>query len=162
MFSWNLKGTLRIVEKPLVMGILNITPDSFYAGSRLLNEAAWMGKAEKMIAEGADILDIGGQSTRPGSERISAGEELNRVIPVLEQLHLRFPETILSIDTYQSDVAREAVAAGANMVNDISGGEMDPDMIEVVGSLHVPYICMHMLGKPEDMQRAPAYTDVVG
>ena len=121
-----------------------------------------MAKAEKMIAEGADILDIGGQSTRPGSKRISAGEELNRVIPILEQLHLRFPETILSIDTYQSDVAREAVAAGAAMVNDISGGEMDLNMIPLVGSLQVPYICMHMQGRPEDMQRAPAYTDVVG
>ena len=120
-----------------------------------------MERAEKMIAEGADILDIGGQSTRPGSERISAGEELNRVIPVLEQIHLRFPETIISIDTYQSVVAKEAVAAGASMVNDISGGEMDPDMIPVVGSLRVPYICMHMQGKPEDMQRAPVYTDVV-
>jgi len=162
MFSWNLKGTVRIIEKPLVMGILNITPDSFYAGSRLQQEAAWMERAEKMIAEGADILDIGGQSTRPGSERISAGEELTRVIPVLEQLHIRFPETILSIDTYHSEVARTAVAAGAHMVNDISGGEMDPNMIPLVGSLHVPFICMHMQGKPEDMQRAPAYTDVVG
>ena len=161
MFSWNLKGSLRIIGKPLVMGILNITPDSFYAGNRLLGEAAWMGKAENMIAEGADILDIGGQSTRPGSERISAGEELMRVVPVLEQLHFRFPETILSIDTYHSEVARKAVAAGATMVNDISGGEMDPDMIPVVGSLQVPYICMHMQGKPEDMQRAPVYDDVV-
>ena len=161
MFSWNLKGSLRIIGKPLVMGILNITPDSFYAGSRLLEEAAWMAKAEKMITEGADILDIGGQSTRPGSERISAGEELMRVIPVLEQLHLRFPETILSIDTYHSDVAREAVTAGATMVNDISGGEMDPEMIPVVSSLRVPYICMHMQGRPENMQKAPAYTDLV-
>jgi dihydropteroate synthase len=162
MFSWNLKGTVRIIEKPLVMGILNITPDSFYAGSRLRQEADWMERAEKMIAEGADILDIGGQSTRPGSERISTGEELTRVIPVLEQLHKRFPETILSIDTYQSEVARTAVAAGATMVNDISGGEMDTDMIPAVGALHVPYVCMHMQGKPEDMQRSPAYTDVVG
>jgi dihydropteroate synthase len=162
MFSWNLKGSLRIIEKPLVMGILNITPDSFYAGSRLLIDAAWMEKAEKMIAEGADILDIGGQSTRPGSERISADEELARVIPVLEKIHLRFPETIMSIDTYQSVVAKEAVAAGARMVNDISGGEMDPDMIPMVGALQVPYICMHMQGNPEHMQRAPVYTDVVG
>jgi dihydropteroate synthase len=162
MFSWNLKGTLRIIEKPMVMGILNITPDSFYAGSRLPDETAWMEKARKMIAEGADILDIGGQSTRPGSERISADEELNRVMPVLEQIHTRFPETIISIDTYQSAVAKEAVSAGASMVNDISGGEMDPDMIPVVGSLRVPYICMHMQGKPEDMQKSPVYTDVVG
>jgi dihydropteroate synthase len=120
-----------------------------------------MERAGQMIAEGADILDIGGQSTRPGSERISVSEELRRIIPVLEQLHLRFPGTILSVDTYQSQVAREAVAAGATMVNDISGGEMDPEMIPVVGSLGVPYVCMHMQGRPETMQKSPSYEDVV-
>ena len=161
MFSWNLKGTLRIVENPLVMGILNITPDSFYAGNRLLTEKSWLNAAEKMVSEGADILDIGGQSTRPGSDRIGIEEELRRVLPVIEELNRRFPETILSVDTYQSRVAFEAVAAGASMVNDISGGEMDPNMLKVVGGLSVPYICMHMQGRPETMQKSPSYEDVV-
>lgn len=161
MFSWNLKGTLRIVENPLVMGILNITPDSFYAGNRLLTEKSWLNAAEKMVSEGADILDIGGQSTRPGSDRIGIEEELRRVLPVIEELNRHFPDTILSIDTYQSRVALEAVAAGASMVNDISAGEMDPNMLKVVGGLSVPYICMHMQGRPETMQQSPAYDDVV-
>jgi dihydropteroate synthase len=161
MFSWNLKGTLRIVENPLVMGILNITPDSFYAGSRLMPQNNWLSAAEKMVADGADILDIGGQSTRPGSERVSVDEELKRIIPVIEKLHQVFPEMILSVDTYQSEVARLAVEAGASMVNDISGGNMDPNMLQVVGGLSVPYVCMHMQGRPETMQQSPAYDDVV-
>ena len=161
MFSWNLKGTLKIVENPLVMGILNITPDSFYAGSRLMPENNWLSAAEKMFSEGVDILDIGGQSTRPGSERISVEEELNRIIPVIKKLRQHFPEIILSVDTYQSVVAKHAVEAGASMVNDISGGEMDPNMLKVVGGLSVPYICMHMQGRPEDMQKAPYYDNVV-
>jgi len=161
MFSWNLKGTLKIVENPLVMGILNITPDSFYAGSRLMPENNWLSAAEKMVSEEVDILDIGGQSTRPGSERISVEEELNRIIPVIKKLRQHFPEIILSVDTYQSVVAKHAVEAGASMVNDISGGEMDPNMLKVVGGLSVPYICMHMQGRPEDMQKAPYYDNVV-
>jgi dihydropteroate synthase len=161
MFSWNLKGTLKIVENPLVMGILNITPDSFFAGSRLLQENIWLSVAEKMVAEGVDILDIGGQSTRPGSERIGIEQELNRIIPVIEKLSKIFPGVILSVDTYQSEVAKQAVEAGVSIVNDISGGEMDPDMLKVVGGLSVPYICMHMQGLPETMQKAPVYKDVV-
>ncbi|MGL6268803.1 MAG: dihydropteroate synthase [Chitinophagaceae bacterium] len=161
MFSWNLKGTLKIVNNPLVMGILNITPDSFYAGSRLMPEYNWLTKAEKMISDGADILDIGGQSTRPGSERIGMEEEMNRIIPVIKKLRQQFPEIILSVDTYQSVVAKKAVEAGANMVNDISGGEMDPEMLKVVGNLSVPYICMHMQGKPENMQKAPYYENII-
>jgi dihydropteroate synthase len=161
MFSWNLNGTLKIVENPLVMGILNITPDSFYAGSRRMTENSWLLAAEKMVADGADILDIGGQSTRPGSERISVDEELNRIIPVIKKLRQHFPEIILSVDTYQSLVAKQAVDAGASMVNDISGGEMDPEMLKVVGALSVPYICMHMQGQPENMQKKPVYDNVV-
>jgi dihydropteroate synthase len=161
MFSWNLKGTLKIVENPLVMGILNITPDSFYAGSRLMAENNWLAAAQKMIADGADILDIGGQSTRPDSERISPEEELNRIIPVIKKLRQLNPEIILSVDTYQSVVAKHAVEAGASMVNDISGGEMDPHMMKMVGGLSVPYICMHMQGQPENMQKAPFYENVV-
>jgi dihydropteroate synthase len=113
-----------------------------------------------MIEAGASILDIGGQSTRPGSVRIGATEESDRVLPVIEALHKSFPETILSSDTYHASVARAAVHAGAGMVNDISGGNMDPGMLETVGSLHVPYVCMHMQGEPSTMQDRPQYEDI--
>ncbi|MBI2730163.1 MAG: dihydropteroate synthase [Sphingobacteriales bacterium] len=160
MFTLNCKGKLLVLEEPGVMGILNITPDSFYEGSRLNNTTAILKKAEQMLSEGAVILDVGGQSTRPGSERISIDEELNRTIPAIESLLKEFPETILSIDTYQSKVAKEAVAAGASVVNDISSGDMDADMITVVSSLQVPFICMHVKGTPGSMQAAPQYVDV--
>ena len=160
MFTLNCKGKLIAAERPMLMGILNITPDSFYQGHLQDSEEDIVKKAAQMIAEGADILDIGGQSSRPGSVRISAEEELLRVIPVIRALHKRFPGTLLSIDTYQSQVARAAVAEGVNIVNDISAGEMDTKMLEVVGTLGVPYICMHMKGRPETMQESPMYEDV--
>ena len=162
MFTLNCKGKLLILDEPKVMGILNITPDSFYAGSRFTDADTILKQAEKMITDGAAILDIGGQSTRPGSERISVEEELKRVIPVIETICKNFPETIISIDTYQSQVAREAVNTGASIVNDISSSDLDSEMINVVASLHVPYICMHMKGKPGTMQQKPTYNDVAG
>jgi dihydropteroate synthase len=160
MYTLNLNGRLRIVDKPMVMGILNITPDSFYAGSRTPGLTESIDRAAAMIEAGASILDIGGQSTRPGSVRIGATEESDRVLPVIEALHKSFPETILSSDTYHASVARAAVHAGAGMVNDISGGNMDPGMLETVGSLHVPYVCMHMQGEPSTMQDRPQYEDI--
>ena len=160
MFTLNCKGKLIAAERPMLMGILNITPDSFYQGHLQDSEEDVVNKAAQMIAEGADILDIGGQSSRPGSVRISVEEELLRVIPVIRALHKCFPETLLSIDTYQSEVARAAVAEGVNIVNDISAGEMDTKMLEVVGTSGVPYICMHMKGRPETMQESPMYEDV--
>jgi dihydropteroate synthase len=114
-----------------------------------------------MIAEGADIIDIGGQSSRPGSERITAKEEAERVIPVVETIMQRLPGTVLSVDTYYASVAEKAVAAGASIINDISSGDMDPDMISTVAALQVPYICMHMQGTPGTMQQHPQYDDVV-
>jgi len=143
------------------MGILNLTDDSFYAGSRLTGIDVIKNKAAEMIHEGADILDLGPQSTRPGSTRISAEEELNKLLPAMEIIQQNFPDVLLSIDTYHAKVAEECVNAGASTINDISGGEMDKEMISVVGKLKVPYICMHMKGVPETMQYQTHYEDVV-
>jgi dihydropteroate synthase len=161
MFTLNCKGKLISTEIPLIMGIINATPDSFYEGDLAKGMDGILALAEKMIQEGATILDIGGQSTRPNSVRISAEEELARVIPVIEMIHARFPETIISIDTYQSKVAKAAVQAGASMVNDISGGQMDAEMITTVANMrNVTYICMHTKGTPENMQTQAVYDDV--
>ncbi|HEY5463184.1 MAG TPA: dihydropteroate synthase [Hanamia sp.] len=160
MFSLNCKGKLLFINKPLVMGVLNITEDSFYAESRVQNIDALKKKALQMNNEGADILDIGAQSTRPGSKRISSDEELRKLLPAIEMLINKYPELIISVDTYQSQVAKECVNAGAAIINDISGGEMDKDMISIVASLNVPYICMHMKGVPETMQKDTNYEDV--
>lgn len=160
MFSLNCNGKLLFIKKPLVMGILNITTDSFYAGSRVMNIEAVKDKAVKMLDEGADMLDIGAQSTRPGSERLPAEEELKKLLPVIEMLRQLFPEIIISIDTYHAMVAEECVAAGAAIINDISGGEMDKKMIKTVAKLKTPYICMHMKGVPENMQHQTNYENV--
>jgi dihydropteroate synthase len=160
MYTLNCKGKLLVIEKPLVMGIINATPDSFYEGHLPKGEAAIIALAEKMIIEGADMLDIGGQSTRPGSSRITAEEEMQRVLPVVQILHKKYPEIILSIDTYHAKVATAAVNEGAHIVNDISAGIMDVEMIQTVAALQVPYICMHMKGLPENMQQNAIYEDV--
>ena len=160
MFSLNCKGKLLVIDKPLVMGIINVTPDSFYEGSRQQGVNTILAQATKMINEGADIIDVGGQSTRPGSERISIKEELQRVLPAIEIILKHFPETIISIDTYQSAVAKETVQAGAAIINDISAGNLDNDMIATVAKMQVPYICMHMKGVPQDMQQQPTYENV--
>jgi dihydropteroate synthase len=160
MFTLNCKGKLLLLDKPVVMGIINVTPDSFFSGSRINEPAEVLRKAEKMLNEGASILDIGGQSTRPASTRISTEEELKRVIQPIAAIHNYFPEAIISIDTFYAAVAKEAVAAGASMVNDISAGKMDETMIATVASLRVPYILMHMKGTPETMQQNPDYEDV--
>jgi dihydropteroate synthase len=157
----NCKGKLLNLDTPVVMGIINATPDSFYQGHLQYGLDEIGALAARMISEGASILDIGGQSTRPGSERISVQEETDRVIPVIERIHKYHPGMILSIDTYNSDVAKAAVAAGASIVNDISGGNMDAAMIPAVAALKVPYICMHMQGTPETMQQAPEYKDLL-
>jgi len=142
------------------MGILNITDDSFYAGSRLQNLGEIKKKAIQMMQEGADILDLGAQSTRPGSTRVSSEEELHKLLPAVEMLVDLFPEIIISIDTYYSIVAKQTVAAGAAIINDISAGKMDKDMLETVGLLNVPYIAMHMKGVPETMHQQTNYEDV--
>ncbi len=161
MKSINCKGKLLNLDEPVVMGIINATPDSFYEGHLKLNPKEIVSLAGKMIADGASILDIGGQSTKPGSAAVSTQEETDRVLPVLESIHAVYPDIILSIDTYNSTVAMAAVAAGATIVNDISAGNLDTEMLATVASLQVPYICMHMQGIPANMQKKPAYTDVI-
>lgn len=160
MFTLNCKGRLLVIDEPVVMGIINVTPDSFYSESRktLLNDL--LQQAEKMVNEGAVMLDIGGQSTRPGSKEISAAEELLRVIPAIDAISRSFPAIFISVDTYYAKVAAEAVSAGASIVNDISSGTLDQQMIETVASLRVPYIMMHMKGTPQTMQQHAHYEDV--
>jgi dihydropteroate synthase len=162
MFTLNCNGRLLVINKPIVMGILNITPDSFYQASRIQSEDAALQMASRMLSEGAIILDIGGQSTRPGSIRLSVNEEAERVLPVIGLVHKNFPDAFISVDTYHAAVAEQAVAAGASIINDISGGTMDEMMLSAVGKLTVPYICMHIQGKPETMQQNPVYENVTG
>jgi dihydropteroate synthase len=161
MFTLNAKGRLLTVNRPLIMGIINRAPDSFYSGSRYPEDDAFVQRAEQLIARGADCLDIGGQSTRPGAELIGEEEELRRVVGGIGLLHRRWPSIPLSVDTWYARVAREAVAAGASIVNDISGGRLDPEMLSTVAGLHVPYICMHSKGTPATMNREAHYEDVV-
>jgi dihydropteroate synthase len=143
------------------MGIINATPDSFYEGHLKYGKDDILQMAGKMISDGATILDIGGQSTRPGSQPIGIEEELERAIPIVASIYEKYPDTVISIDTYNSEVAIAAVATGASIVNDISGGSLDKAMIQTVADLKVPYICMHMQGTPANMQKEPKYTDVV-
>ena len=161
MFSLNCKGRLLVVDKPLVMGILNATPDSFYKGSRFKGTDNILVHAEQMIKDGADILDIGGQSTRPGSKKIDENEELKRVINGIIAIQKKIPEAILSIDTFYSRVALEAVQAGAGIINDISAGALDENMIPTVASLKVPYVLMHMKGTPGTMQNSITYENMI-
>ena len=161
MFSLNLRGRMLLADHPLVMGILNATPDSFHAGSRIANEDAALRVVEEMIAEGVDMIDIGGQSTRPGSTRIGTEAELQRILPLIRALKKLHPTLPLSVDTYHAEVAAAALDEGADIINDISGGEMDPMMLKVVGRAGVPFICTHMQGQPENMQDNPVYEDVL-
>jgi len=160
MYTLNCKGRLLSLETPVVMGIINITPDSFFAGSRQNGVDNVLAQAEKMIGEGAAILDIGGQSTRPGAVRVGVDEEMSRVIPAIEAVSRRFPDVEISIDTFYSLVAKAAVEAGASIVNDISAGYSDHAMLRTVAALKVPYVCMHMKGDPQTMHIAPQYDNV--
>jgi dihydropteroate synthase len=148
-------------ERTLVMGILNVTPDSFSDGGRFLDRAAAVAHATRMVDDGADILDVGGESTRPGSNAVSVDEELERVRPVIERLAELHPAIPISIDTRKASVAAEALAAGAAIVNDVSGGA-DPDMFDMVKERDAAVVLMHMRGDPKTMQEAPRYDDVVG
>jgi dihydropteroate synthase len=161
MYTLNCKGKLLELGKPVVMGVINASPDSFYNPGDPPGMESKIRLAAKMVDEGATILDIGGQSTRPGSNRIPAGVETERVVPLIEALSALHPGIIISIDTYQSRVAEAAVLAGASIINDISGGTMDPEMIPLAASLRLPYVCSHILGTPENMQQRAIYTDVV-
>lgn len=149
MLTINCKGKILNLDVPLVMGIVNCTPDSFYRG--FLDDSIESKKEliRQMVTDGATIIDVGGQSTRPGSSRITAKEEIKRVLPVIAHIRETHPFTIISIDTFQSEVAKEIIGAGAHIVNDISAGNMDDNMIASVGQMGVPYICMHMQGTPK-------------
>lgn len=159
-FTINCKGQLLELSTPKVMGILNVTPDSFFDGGNYNNIDKALIQIEKMLADGADIIDIGGQSTRPGATDVGEYEEMQRVIPVIEKAVKQFPEIIISIDTFRSKVAREAVEAGASIVNDISGGSLDSSMFQTVADLKCAYILMHMQGTPQTMQNNPQYQNV--
>jgi len=157
----NCKGTLVDLSSPKVMGILNITPDSFFDGGKYKNESEILGQVEKMLFEGATFIDVGAYSSRPGAKHISEKQELQRIVPVIELLIKKFPEIIISVDTFRSAIARETIDAGAAIINDISGGKMDDNMFKTVANLRVPYILMHMLGTPQNMQLNPVYKDVI-
>ena len=156
----NAGGKLIDLSTPKVMGIINLTPDSFYAGSRkpLLNDA--LQQASKMLADGAAFLDIGAYSSRPGAKDITEQEEMDRLLPVVELLSANYPQAVLSVDTFRSQVAEAAVNAGAQIINDISGGQLDENMFDTVARLQVPYILMHMKGNPQTMNRQARYKDI--
>ena len=149
-----------MIDEPIVMGIINVTPDSFYPGSRSGAIDDILSAANQMIQDGATILDIGGQSTRPNSDQVSVDKELKRVMPAIEAIHKNFPHQIISIDTFYARVATEAVHAGASIINDISGGTLDENLLSTVAKLKTPYVLMHMLGKPQTMQQNPEYENV--
>jgi dihydropteroate synthase len=156
----NAGGKLIDLSTPKVMGIINLTPDSFYAGSRkpLISDALL--HANKMLSEGADFLDIGAYSSRPGAEDISVQEEMDRLLPVMELIAANHPEAILSVDTFRSQVAEAAIKAGAHIINDISGGQLDENMFATVARLQVPYVLMHMKGTPQNMNQMAGYDDI--
>ena len=161
-FSLNLNGRILDLTTPRVMGIINATPDSFYQGSRLPEPVQALQKAREMIAEGADILDIGAVSTRPGAEEISEEEELNRLSPVLETIRNEIPECIISVDTWRSGIARLVHERfGVDLINDISAGQLDPAMFSTVAEKGLSYVIMHMQGTPETMQESTHYKNVV-
>jgi len=152
----------RIIDlsTPVVMGILNLTPDSFYDGGRLKSDQDLLNKVEKMLTAGAAIIDIGAVSTKPGAKAVSEEEELERLNPAFEKIKGQFPDAIISIDTYRSKVAAHLIQCGADIINDISGGTFDPLIFELVAQSKVPYILMHIKGTPENMQNNPTYLDV--
>lgn len=157
----NCRGRLLSLESPVVMGILNVTPDSFYDGGRYQGRDRVLRQTEKMLREGAAVIDVGGMSSRPGAAGVPEEEELRRVVPAIAVIGENFPEALISVDTVRPAVARQAVAAGAHLINDISAGALAEHMYETVAALDVPYCLMHMQGTPGTMQRSPHYEDVV-
>ncbi len=157
----NVQGKLIDLSTPRVMGVLNVAPDSFYGGSRFAEPSAILKQVEKMIGEGADFIDVGGYSSRPGATDISQEEELQRIVPVVQSICKEFPNAIISVDTFRSEVAKQAVMNGASMVNDISSGELDAKMIETVAALKTPYIATHLRGTPQTMTQYTTYENLI-
>ena len=159
--SINCKGQLIDLSQPKVMGILNVTPDSFYDGGYYKNTMAVMSQVKTMTEQGATFIDVGGYSSRPNAADVSVDEELHRVIPIIEGILKEFPQTLISVDTFRSAVAKKAIDAGAALVNDISAGHLDQLMLETIAQLNVPYIMMHMRGTPQTMQQHTSYDNLV-
>ena len=161
--SWKLGAgrALALGGVPKLMGVLNLTPDSFYAGSRIADKESALVRAGQLLEEGADIIDLGGESTRPGAAPVSVDEEIGRIVPVIAELVRKLPGVLVSVDTYKAEVARAAVEAGARIVNDIGAGLLDPEMLPTVAGLDAGYVMMHMRGKPATMQADTAYEDLL-
>tara|TARA_B100000963_G_scaffold170959_1_gene148760 strand:+ start:368 stop:1201 length:834 start_codon:yes stop_codon:yes gene_type:complete len=156
-----IRGNLFDLSTPKVMGILNLTPDSFYDGGKFKKIKKIQNHVSKMIEDGMDILDIGGYSSKPGAKRISSKIEISRILPTLIFLRKTYPKLIISIDTFRSDIAKICLNEGADIINDISSGELDEKMIKIISDFNCPYIMMHMSGNPQNMQKSPKYKDVV-
>jgi dihydropteroate synthase len=156
----NCSGKLLDLSAPVVMGILNITDDSFYDGGRFTDEEKMLAHVSKMLEEGAAIIDVGGQSTRPGAKRVDEKTEAERVVPALQLLKNKLPKAVFSVDTFYASVAEAAINEGASIINDVSGGTMDEKMYEVISTYKVPYVLMHIQGTPETMQKNPFYKNV--
>ena len=161
MSTINCKGTLVNLSTPKVMGIVNVTPDSFFDGGKLTNSNEIVLQVDKMLRDGATFIDLGGYSSKPGAEFVSEAEELNRVVPIVKVLVEKFPDILLSIDTFRSEVAKKAIENGAALINDISAGLLDENMLETVAKLQVPYIMTHMKGTPKTMQSLANYDDLL-
>jgi dihydropteroate synthase len=157
----NCKGQLIDLNSPKVMGIFNVTPDSFYDGGKYKDETDILNQVETMLKHNVTFIDIGGYSSRPGADFVSVQEELNRVIPVVELILKHFPKTLISIDTFRSAIAKESIEAGAALINDISAGKLDENMLSTVGKLGVPYVMMHLKGNPKTMQQQTQYDDLL-
>lgn len=160
MKTINCKGNLIDLSTPKVMGVINLTPDSFYDGGKLTSEKEILLQANKMLKEGATFLDLGAYSSRPGAQFVSEKEEIHRLLPVIKILLNEFPETLLSIDTFRSNVANESIYAGASLINDISAGKLDDHMFKIIAQHQVPYVMMHMRGTPETMMQNTDYTNL--
>ncbi|MEP4947453.1 MAG: dihydropteroate synthase, partial [Flavobacteriaceae bacterium] len=157
----NCKGKLIDLSTPKVMGILNLTPDSFYDGGRYKDERSILNQVDKMLFDGATFIDMGAYSSRPGAEHVQEKEELQRLLPILELILKNFPETLISIDTFSSKVALESIQSGASIINDISAGNLDSNMFDIIAQHQVPYIMMHLKGTPQSMQKEAIYKDLL-
>ena len=157
----NIGGRLLSFDRPMVMGILNVTPDSFFATSRCRGEEEIRQRVCRMRCEGAAMVDIGAYSSRPGAEDVALEEELRRLLPAISIVREEWPDAVVSVDTFRAEVARRAIEAGADMINDISGGKMDKEMFQTIADLHVPYVLTHMQGTPQNMQSAPSYENLM-
>jgi len=156
----NIKGDILDLSSPKIMGILNVTPDSFYDGGVFSNEKKILHQVEKMILDGADIIDVGGYSSKPGAETIPLKEEEKRVIPIIKLINKTFDKTVISVDTFRSEIAEKSLSEGASIINDISGGDLDKNIYQIANKYRAPYIMMHMKGVPSNMQHNPKYENI--